>query len=187
MRPVLILSLMLSLSLGLAACKEEAALPRPIALTDEALGHYCQMYLADHSGPKAQVFLDGYDAPVWFSQVSDAAAYRADAEKPAPIAVAYVSDMGKAESWQHPGEANWIAAETAFYVIDSRQSGGMGLPEAIPFGTDTAAAAYAAENGGRVVAWAEIPGDYARAKMSDGPMSAPMDHNGHAMNGGTGQ
>ncbi|MCR8726117.1 nitrous oxide reductase accessory protein NosL [Frigidibacter sp. ROC022] len=169
MRTVLILALTLSLG----ACKDEAALPDPVVMTDEALGHYCQMYLSDHTGPKAQAFLDGYHQPVWFSQVSDAAAYRDDREKPAPIAVIYVSDMGAAESWAVAGPANWISAETASYVIDSRQTGGMGLPEAIPFGRLPDAEAFAAKHGGRVVAWADIPPGYGQIVPGDGPIRPP--------------
>ena len=160
MKPLLILSLVL----GLAACREDGdGPPGPLAMTDEALGHYCQMYLADHAGPKAQVFLEGYDQPFWFSQVADAAAFRADLEKPAPIAVTYVSDMGRAESWGNPGTDNWITAEAAHFVIGSRIAGGMGLPEAVPFATEAAAQSWAAENGGRVVAWTDVPDDLIRS------------------------
>lgn len=173
MKPLLILTL----ALGLVACREDAdELPGPLAMTDEALGHYCQMYLADHPGPKAQVFVEGYAQPFWFSQVGDAAAFRADREKPAAIVVTYVSDMGRAESWGEPGIDNWIAAETAHFVIGSRVSGGMGLPEAVPFASEAAAQGWAAENGGRVVAWAEVPDDLIRR----GALSANLPHQGHS-------
>lgn len=182
MRP----AMFLALTLALFACKKEAALPDPVVMTDDALGHYCQMYLADHGGPKAQVFLDGYAQPVWFSQVSDAAEYRTDLEKPAPILVVYVTDIGAAESWADPGVGNWIKAETAHFVIDSRQTGGMGLPEAIPFGAEADALAFALTNGGQVVGWADIPAGYAKVDLGDGPMSAPeipVDHENHGVLG----
>lgn len=184
MRP----ALLLALCAALAACKEDAARPAALVMTDDALGHYCQMYLADHAGPKAQVFLDGYDRPVWFAQVADAAAYRTDPERPAPVAVVYVSDMGAAASWEVPGTGNWIDATTAHFVVDSDRTGGMGLPEAIPFGAGTDAAAFAAAHGGRVVGWADVPDDLAGPAMAgmtmdggttDGPNDPPM--TGHDM------
>lgn len=159
MRPALILAL----AFGLAACQEEtAAIPEPVAMTDEALGHYCQMYLADHGGPKAQVALEGYSQPVWFSQVSDAIAYVHDREREAPIAAIYVSDMEKAPSWSEPGIENWVLADAAHFVIDSAQPGGMGTPEAIPFGTLAAAEAFVAANGGQIVAFDAVPESYVR-------------------------
>lgn len=179
MKPTLILTL----ALALAACREDA-LPDPLVMTDEALGHYCQMYLADHPGPKAQVFLQGYDQPIWFSQIADAAAYRSDPEKPAQIAVIYVSDMGAAESWADPGPANWIAADAARFVVGSDQAGGMGLPEAIPFGTEAAAASFAAVHGGMVVTWGAVPDDLDRSIAADGPISPPMA--GHDMTAAAG-
>lgn len=171
------LPLILGLVLALAACREDADnLPGPLAMTDEALGHYCQMYLADHPGPKAQVFVEGHAQPFWFSQVGDAAAFRADREKPAPIVVTYVSDMGRATSWGSPGTDNWIDANAAHFVIDSRVSGGMGLPEAVPFASEAEARTWAAANGGRVVGWAEVPDDLIRS----GALSATLPHSGHS-------
>jgi copper chaperone NosL len=157
-----------ALLIALAACKQDAAtVPQATVMTDLALGHYCQMYLADHAGPKAQIHLDGYDQPLWFSQVSDAVAYVHDPEQIAPIAAIYVSDMGKAASWAEPGNANWIAATDASFVIESAQLGGMGIPEAIPFGTKADADAFVAAHGGKVVSFDSVPEDYVRAPMTD--------------------
>jgi copper chaperone NosL len=153
---------------ALTACQEEdGAPPSPIAMTDEAIGHYCQMYLADHGGPKAQIHLKGYDQPLWFSQVSDAAAYLHDPEQIAEIKAVYVSDMALAPTWAEPGIGNWIAADQAQFVIGSRQMGGMGMPEAIPFGTAEAAAAFVAREGGQVVSFETIPPDYVHPGMGD--------------------
>ncbi|WP_111430595.1 nitrous oxide reductase accessory protein NosL [Rhodobacteraceae bacterium DSL-40] len=174
MKPLLILAAILAL----AACKDEdAAPPAPSLMTDEALGHYCQMFIADHPGPKAQVHLDGYQEPVWFSQVSDAIAYLHDPEKVAPISVIYVSDMAAADDWALPGASNWIAADDALFVIESRRLGGMGVPEAIPFGTKTAAEDFIATEGGRIVGWNDVPEAYVRpqfgAPAEEDPMTAP--------------
>ena len=71
-------SVIVLLALGLlTACQEEVqiAKPDPIALTLESAGHYCQMTVLDHPGPKAQVHMAGYAYPLWFSQVRDAFAF----------------------------------------------------------------------------------------------------------------
>lgn len=156
------IALVVLASLALAACREDQAAtpPAPVAMTDEALGHYCQMYITDHPGPKAQIHLKGHAAPMWFSQVTDAVTYLRDPEQPDPVVAFYVSDMGKARNWALPGQDNWTDGNSAFYVIDSRQPGGMGVPEAISFADNAAAQGFAAENGGRVVVLADIPDAY---------------------------
>lgn len=181
MKPLLILATVLALT----ACKDEdAAPPAPSMMTDEALGHYCQMFIADHPGPKAQVHLEGYREPVWFSQVSDAIAYLHDPEKVAAISAIYVSDMAVADDWAVPGASNWIAADDAVFVIESRQLGGMGVPEVVPFGTKAAAEGFVATEGGRIVGWGDVPEAYVRPEFdkaleNDGmtmPGEAPHHH-----------
>lgn len=162
---------------ALAGCKEDIAEVVPVAMTDEALGHYCQMFVADHPGPKAQIHLKGQAAPLWFSQVSDAVAYLHDPERDAEIAGVFLSDMEHAESWAMPGVGNWIAADAASLVIDSDRPGGMGVPEAIPFGSRDAALAFVRDHGGRVVGWGEVPESYVRPDMAG--------MTGDAMRGGT--
>lgn len=139
--------------LALAACKEDetAGLPPAVAMTEAALGHYCQMNLTEHPGPKGQIHLAGMQAPLFFSQVRDAIAYQRMPEQSHAIAAIYVSDMGVAPSWESPGASNWIPAAEAHFVIGSRAVGGMGAPEAVPFADPADAAAFAAEHGGRVV------------------------------------
>lgn len=139
--------------LALAACRdEETALPGPITLTEEAVGHYCQMDLFEHPGPKAQVHLDGMPYPLFFSQVRDAVAYQRMPEQSHMIAVVYVNDMGApAATWEQPGADNWIAADEAFYVAGSTVAGGMGAPELVPFAEEAEATAFAEANGGRVL------------------------------------
>ncbi|MFC2967916.1 nitrous oxide reductase accessory protein NosL [Acidimangrovimonas pyrenivorans] len=159
--------LIAALALGLTACKEDQAAgkPDPVALTDEALGHYCQMIVADHAGPKAQIHLRGYEHPIWFGQVSDAIAYLHDPERDAEIAAFYVTDMARAESWAVPGDKAWTDADSALFVIDSARKGGMGMPEAVPFATRAGAEAFVAEAGGRIVALKEVPESYVHPDM----------------------
>ncbi|SKA32021.1 nitrous oxide reductase accessory protein NosL [Consotaella salsifontis] len=148
----------------LSGCSEEsAAKPVPITMTEEAVGHYCQMDVIDHAGPKAQIHLAGMEKPLWFSQVSDAVAYLHDPEREAEVRAVYVTDMAKAPSWGDPGADNWTDADSAVFVIDSRQSGGMGTPEAIPFAEKPDAEAFVREKGGRIVTLTEIPEAYVRS------------------------
>lgn len=156
--------------LALAGCREEiAARPEPVAMTEESTGHFCQMHLLEHSGPKAQVHLKGVPHPLFFSQVRDAAAFKLLPEQEGEILAIYVSDMQKG-SWDDPGATNWVDADAAYYVVGSRQRGGMGSPELIPFGTDTAAQSFAAQHGGTVQRLDEIAPEVVLA--ADGPTQA---------------
>lgn len=147
-------------ALLLSACKEEvAAIPDPAPLTEEAVGHFCQMNVLTHGGPKAQIHLEGWDAPLFFTQVRDGLAYLRGPERDARVLATYVSDMGAAPSWEEPGTTNWIPAETAVFVIGSGRMGGMGAPEAVPFARPEHADAFIARHGGRAVSFTEIPDD----------------------------
>lgn len=134
----------------LGACQEEEAAvpPAAVAMTEDALGHYCQMNLSEHPGPKAQVHLEGMPAPLFFAQVRDAIAYQRMPEQTDRILAIYVSDMGAAPSWADPGIDNWIVADTAIYVTGAETPGGMGAPELVPFADTAAANAFVAQNGG---------------------------------------
>ncbi len=157
LRPFL---LVVSLAL-LAACQEKAAQDTtPKDMTAETLGHYCQMNLLEHPGPKAQVFLEGMPAPLFFSQVRDAIAYMRGPEQTAPIMAVYVNDMAAAgATWDHPGDGNWIAVDEAVYVVGSARQGGMGAPETVPFAIRERAEEFARAEGGRVLSFAEITDD----------------------------
>ena len=142
----------------LAACDDEGsrALPSPLTLNDDAAGYYCQMVILEHQGPKAQLFLAGALAPLWFSQVRDGLAYLKSPEQEGEILVLYVNDMGKAISYAEPGGDNWIDAREAFYVVGSDAIGGMGAPELVPFGTAEKAEEFAATHGGTIQTLDEI-------------------------------
>lgn len=154
----------------LSACKEEVAQSTtPQDMTPETLGHYCQMNLLEHPGPKAQVFLEGNAAPLFFSQVRDAIAYMRGPEQVAPILAVYVNDMGKAgATWDRPGDGNWIVADKAFYVLGSARAGGMGAPEAVPFSSRERAEDFVRAEGGRVLTLADITNDMVLAPVDAG-------------------
>lgn len=145
--------------------------PPPAALTGDAMGHYCGMQVSQHAGPKGQIFLSDRAEPIWFSSVGDTLAYTFLPEEPRNILAIYVNDMGSAD-WDSPGDDSWIDARRAWYVIGSRRSGGMGAPEAVPFSRREDAASFAAEYGGRVLFYDQLPSDWLlkaeTAGISDG-------------------
>ena len=154
----------------LAGCREEVVQSTaPQDMTPETLGHYCQMNLLEHPGPKAQIFLEGIAAPLFFSQVRDAIAYMRGPEQVAPILAVYVNDMGRTgATWDRPGEGNWIVADMAFYVLGSARAGGMGAPEAVPFSSRERAEAFVHAEGGRVLTLADITDDMVLAPVEAG-------------------
>lgn len=177
MRPGLRTFLFLALLSLLGACRQEVAQDlTPKDMTPETLGHYCQMNLLEHPGPKAQIFLEKSPDPLFFSQVRDAIAYARAPEQVAPIVAIYVNDMGRpGATWEKPGDGNWIAAGKAFYVAGSRREGGMGAPETVPFATREKAEAFARTEGGTVLAYGEITDDMVLAPVETGDGAADDD------------
>lgn len=155
-----------------AGCSSEQRLelPEPIALTADAVGHFCQMTVLDHPGPKAQIHLAGKDSPLWFSQVRDALAFVRMPEESGEVSSIYVNDMAIAASWNEPGVNNWIEISSAFFVIDSGRRGGMGAPELVPFSTESAAGVFAHMHGGEVINYSAIKDDMVLAPIDVEPM-----------------
>lgn len=146
--------------LTLSACKEELTQDTsPLPLTVEAVGHFCQMNVFEHDGPKAQAHLSGLpQMPLFFSQVRDVVAYIRLPEQSHEVLAIWVNDMGaQGATWTDPGTTNWITAEAAHFVVGSRIMGGMGTPEIVPFADVTKANAFVAKNGGQVMRLTEIP------------------------------
>lgn len=168
MKRLSLLPLLATLTLPLMACQEEEVKlpPVPVELTETALSYFCQMNIAEHGGPKGQIHLEGYPAPLFFAQVRDLVAYLKGPEREAGITAIYVSDMGVAPSWANPGPANWIAAKDAFFVIDGNVAGGMGAPEIVPFATKAQAAEFAGRYGGRVSSLEAIPAETVLAPVN---------------------
>jgi copper chaperone NosL len=133
----------------------------PVTLNPQAVGHYCQMELLEHEGPKGQAHLAGLPgAPIFFSQVRDAVAYMRMPEQSHAILAVWVNDMGaNGATWAKPGVDNWIKAQDATYVVGAAVKGGMGAPELVPFSDPARARAFATANGGTVMAFDQIPDD----------------------------
>lgn len=171
------LALAALLALSLAGCREETVVSAPpVTLTADAVGRYCGMNLTEHDGPKGQVILaEGHD-PFWFSSARDTLAFTMMPDEPKDYAAVYVSDMGRAASWADPGADNWVEARQAFYVEGSEARGGMGGSEIVPFSTREAAEAFAAEQGGTVLAYAELTPEQVLGggdENGDAPMNDP--------------
>lgn len=157
------LSAIAAMVITISACSEQGTnteMPLPVALSEDSVGHYCNMTILEHTGPKAQIHLVNNPHPIWFSQVRDGIAFLRSPEENYETVAVYVNDMGKAEDWDFPGDDTWIDAHKAWFVIGSAKTGGMGTPEAIPFGEEQSASAFVTENGGVVVRLAEIPDAY---------------------------
>lgn len=153
----------------LTACKQEVAQDTAaISLTEEAVGHYCQMNLLEHDGPKAQAHLAGLPgAPLFFSQVRDVVAFLRMPEQSHEVLTVWVNDMGAPEAkWDSPGPTNWITAKEAIYVVGASVVGGMGAPEIVPFSAQEEATAFAQINGGKVMRLDDIPDSAVLAPVS---------------------
>ncbi|MBP8932580.1 MAG: nitrous oxide reductase accessory protein NosL [Paracoccus sp.] len=163
--------------LALTACREETAeIPAPVEMTAAAVGYYCQMDLLEHPGPKAQIHLKDVSAPIFFAQVRDALAFQRMPEQNDVITAIYVSDMDRAKSWAEPGADNWTLAPEAWFVMGSKQAGGMGADEMVPFATEAGARAFASTYGGKVLRMGDIPDSAVLAPASGpAPIAAPDD------------
>lgn len=162
-----VLTLLAAVLIG--GCTESGSsdpVPGPVAMTEEAVGHYCSMNILEHEGPKAQIHLKGIEHPIWFSQVRDAVAYLRSPEEHLESVVVYVHDMAKADSWARPGDDAWIDSTNAVFVIGSRKTGGMGTPEVIPFASINAAETFIAEFGGKSVSLSDIPDEYVLGQIT---------------------
>ncbi len=174
MRWAMLVAASLAIS-GLAGCDEPvstSALPAPAEVSTEALGHYCGMLLADHEGPKGQIFLASRTEPIWFSSVRDTIAFLRLPEEARDVAVTYVNDMGKAKHWDKPERGAWVDARTAWFVVDSDMRGGMGAPEAVPFSEKSAAEAFREKHGGELARLDDIPDAYVLGPVDLSPAAS---------------
>ncbi|MDA9522555.1 copper chaperone [Bradyrhizobium sp. CCBAU 11434] len=167
MRHLARVALILLVPLALAGCweKQAAQAPSPHRMTAEDIGHYCGMNVFEHPGPKGHIFVASLIEPVWFSSVHDTIAFTMLPDEPKDIQAIYVSDMGKAPSWDKPGADNWVEARKAVFVIGSRAKSGMGGNEAVPFSERAAAEKFVGESGGRIVGFDQVPRDYVLASV----------------------
>lgn len=161
------LALLVMLAVSCSGERAPQAPPAPREVSPDSVGHFCGMLLVEHPGPKGQIFVGGQAEPVWFASVTEAFAFTMLDEEPKNIVAIYVTDMGRASSWDKPGPGVWIDARKAIYVIEGRLHGGMGGNEAVPFGNPEQARRFAAENGGRMVSFEAMPRSYILQQSGD--------------------
>lgn len=175
-RPLLRIFATFLLLSALSACgksEQASAPPAPKEVSGDSIAEFCNMALTEHSGPKGQIFVKKRADPYWFASVRDAFAFVMLPEEPKDIAAIYVTDMAKAKNWDNPEPGTWTDARKAVFVIASRKRSGMGEVEAVPFSDKSAAQAFVAENGGRMVRFDEMPRDYILPNGDVAPSSVP--------------
>ncbi len=166
----------LLVAFALTACGEEIVVPEPVAMTREAIGYYCNMIIEDHPGPKAQIFEEGMNQPLWFSSVRDALFYKTLPGEGTRIVEAYVQDSAAISNWNHPPtDGPWVKITEAHFVIGSSKRGGMGAREAVSFRVREAAEKFADEFGGQVVPYSEIPQNYLTGDDGEHQQTSAMD------------
>jgi copper chaperone NosL len=142
----------------LAGCGSSDA-AAPVAAADFGHDANCAldgMLLAEYPGPKGQIHYAGASAPDWYCDSVELLNVLLRPEQQRPIRAAFVQDMAAAD-WQRP-VGHWIDARQAHYVLGSRKKGPMGATAA-SFRDAAAAQAFAAQHGGKVVAFAAIKPD----------------------------
>ncbi len=154
-----------ALCLLLTACGpgKTAALPRPREPGPGDTGTICHMDMAEHTGPKGQVFLSGGDGaaaeqPLWFSSVRDTFTWLLmDDGVEQSVAAIWVNDMGHGADWKHPPAGAWVEARRAFFVVGSDKSASMdATAEIVPFSDFASAQAFVAVHGGRITDFKHI-------------------------------
>jgi copper chaperone NosL len=153
----------LLLILVLTACNNSSTQKTytPHTVTRDDIGYYCNMIVEDHAGPKGQILLTNTEKAIWFTSIRDAIAFAMLPDEPKNIASFFVTAMDETE-WDHPEKqtSSWIYAQSAWYVINSEQRGGMGQREVIPFKQQQSASDFVETHGGEIVSYIEIPRNY---------------------------
>jgi copper chaperone NosL len=144
------LLLSVALLFSCSQSNEKLAKPDPIKLDDDEIGYYTQMIVADHSGPKAQLWLDDRSKPIWFVDVRDAILFKRNPEEADNISIIYAHDMAKNPDYRNVQDF-WVDLENAVFVIKSERKGGMGMPETIPFSNRQSADEFINKHGGELV------------------------------------
>ena len=165
---------LLALGMAIAGCGDTSSNtppPAPVAvIPQDATGHYCGMFLFEHKGPKGQIMIRDREDPIWFTTIREVFAFTHMPEEPRAITATYVQDMTRVQAnGSFPDDA-WVNAHDAWYLIESRFIGGMGVPDAVPFSDQATALPYQQQYGGRIVRFEEVPESYIF-----GPAQLPAD------------
>ena len=134
-----------------AACGEQVA-TQALEVRDDTACALDGMLLAEFPGPKGQILYD-HGPPDFFCDTVELVSTMLAPEQRKRVVAVYTQDMA-ATSWDKP-QGHWIDAKAAFYVMGSRKTGSMG-PTLATFAREGDAQAFARDNGGKVLRFAEI-------------------------------
>ena len=156
--PYRLLGTVFAVLLLVAACDQAPKkIAAPVEITRDSYCSLDGMLLADHPGPKAQIHY-AQGAPEFFCDTVEMFSLYLQPEQQKRVLALFVNDMGKTD-WEKPA-GQWIDARQAFYVVGSKRRGSMG-PTFASFGEESAARAFAAKEGGKVLRFNEITPDMA--------------------------
>ena len=146
-------------ALLLAGCGEKAEAPAaPADFTSATSCSLDGMLLADYAGPKAQIHYAGAAQPEFLCDTVEMFSLLLKPEQVRKVRAVYTQDMAQAD-WDQP-RGHWFDARTGFYVVGSKRRGAMG-PTFASFKQQADAEKFAAQWGGKVVAFAAVTADMA--------------------------
>ncbi len=128
------------------------AKPVPIEAGDEC--HVCGMLIDKFPGPKGEVYVRGSDKVLKYCSTRDLFSELLQPEMQAAVQEIYVHDMG-ATDWEHPSDAAFTDARSAWYVAGHDLRGAMG-PTLASFAKRENAERFIAEHGGRLLRFDDI-------------------------------
>lgn len=147
MKRIICIFLLLFINIAVAATQHNA-----IPLTREHVCALDGMILMDHAGPKAQIiWKDG--KRTFYCDVREAFTVWLDPIQQKRINQFFIQNFDSLEWGAHTG--NWINAKAAYFVIDSRKRGAMGLSY-VPFSKKSEAETFQKKEGGKVVTFDEM-------------------------------
>lgn len=152
-------ALLIALTALLVACGEPArtaATPPPAEITADTRCDHTGLRLADHPGPKGQVFLAGRDAPEFHADTVQMFHFLLAPDPTRGVLAAFVQDMG-GQDWYAPA-GGWIDAREAWYVRGAALIGPLG-PTLASFARRTHAEDFAARHGGTLLRFADVDAD----------------------------
>jgi len=138
----------------LAGCSGRQEPPlQPVDFTASTACALDGMLLADYGGPKAQIHYAGVVAPEFLCDTVEMFSLLLKPEQVRAVRAVYTQDMAQAD-WAQP-RGHWFDAKTGFYVVGSKRHGAMG-PTIPGFRQQADAQKFAAQHGGKVVAFADV-------------------------------
>lgn len=152
-------TLLAAVLLALAACGEPArstTAPAPQAIADDTRCSQTGLRLADHAGPKGQLWLAGHGAPEFHVDTVQMFHFLLLPDPTREVLGAFVQDMA-GQDWYAPA-GPWIDARNAWYVQGATPIGPLG-PTLVPFAERADAEAFATEHGGELLRFADIDPD----------------------------